>query len=112
MPGVMVWERSTSIGALRAHHAPQVLPRRPADPLDRLAHLVVRRGRARRDPDDGRAAQPAGLAALLLGADRLVADGAVLRLDPLGVLDVVGADALGVHQRGEVTGVARVVAAH
>src|SRR5512141_2374297 len=115
MPCSMVWLRSTKVmrrgsPGLRAQLLRDAGQR--ADASDRLADLVVGRRGAGGDADDAAAGEPIGGRGLVLGADRLVTDRPGRRVHAFGVLDVKGAHALRLHQRGEVAGVARVVAAH
>src|SRR5882762_2447627 len=82
------------------------------DPLNRLADLVVRRRRPRRDADRQPAIRQPAFAPLLRGmnTDRAIADAPIVHGDTGSILDVVGRDLLMADCR-EVGRVARVVAA-
>src|SRR6267154_378800 len=82
------------------------------DPLNRLADLVVRRRRPRRDADRQPAIRQPAFAPFLRGmnTDRAIADAPIVHGDTGSILDVVGRDLL-MADRREVGRVARVVAA-
>src|SRR5215217_3807446 len=83
-----------------------------ADPHDGFAHLVVGSRRARGNADSTRGTQPIIAPGLRLGSDGLVADHSSGYVNGLGVLDVVGGNAVLVDECRKVTRVARVVSAY
>src|SRR5215204_3463064 len=87
----------------------QVDPRHRADPRDGLAHLVVRGRGAGRDPDDPGATQPTGGNRFGFGSDELMPDGSGHHVYRVRILDVVDGHGVLLYQRGQMTGVARVV---